>query len=219
MKRLEARLAREGFRPRLLAYDSRQPLAEIAADLTARVFERFDPGPLNFVGHSLGGVLARLIAANLGAPGRLVQIASPNQGATITRFVPRFDWTRRVAGEVLFDLRPGSDALDLLAPPHPGLEVGVIAGSVRTGFSPVGLLAAAVEAIRPSARHDGTVAVASTRIEGMSDHLVLPHAHDVLPLSDDVIHQVLFFLRKGHFERGLAHHKRHVRKVTTAKRA
>ena len=47
--------------------------------------------------------------------------------------------------------------------------------------------------------HDGTVAVASTRLEGQSDHLVLPANHTGILLRRDTADQVVAFLRTGKF--------------------
>jgi hypothetical protein len=47
--------------------------------------------------------------------------------------------------------------------------------------------------------HDGTVAVAETRIEGAADHLVLPVTHLSMLWSAAVADQAVHFLREGRF--------------------
>jgi hypothetical protein len=48
---------------------------------------------------------------------------------------------------------------------------------------------------------DGKVPAAGTRVEGMHDHVEMPVSHMFLMRDDDVIAQVLFYLRNGVFER------------------
>ena len=48
--------------------------------------------------------------------------------------------------------------------------------------------------------NDGKVSVASARLEGMSDFLVLHHSHTWLQWRRETIHQVRTFLRTGRFD-------------------
>ncbi|MDB6094897.1 MAG: acetyltransferase, partial [Verrucomicrobia bacterium] len=48
--------------------------------------------------------------------------------------------------------------------------------------------------------NDGKVAVASSRLEGMSDFLVLHHSHTWLQWRKDTALQVKIFLREGKFQ-------------------
>ena len=41
----------------------------------------------------------------------------------------------------------------------------------------------------------------ATRVEGMNDHLKLPVTHMFMMRDKEVIRQVLYYLRHGHFER------------------
>ena len=70
-------------------------------------------------------------------------------------------------------------------------EVGVIAGHVPHGL---GALFGHFEA-----DHDGTVAVAETRLEGLADHVVIAASHSGLLFSAEAASQAAAFLRDGHF--------------------
>ena len=76
--------------------------------------------------------------------------------------------------------------------PPPVIPFGVIAGD--HWISPLG-------ALWLSAPHDGTVSVASTRLAGMSDHIVLPYTHTFIAFAEPVAAQVDSFLRTGRFQR------------------
>ena len=73
-----------------------------------------------------------------------------------------------------------------------GVELGVIAGNrwLNPFFLPWF-----------KGESDGTVSVASTRLAGMRDHIVMPHSHTGIIARGAVAAQVLHFLREGKFNR------------------
>jgi hypothetical protein len=48
--------------------------------------------------------------------------------------------------------------------------------------------------------HDGTVALAETRLPGLADHVVVRASHSGLLFSDPAVRQAAAFLRVGRFE-------------------
>jgi hypothetical protein len=150
--------------------------------------QRFAPGPVHLVGHSLGGLLALQAcreAVDL-PPGRIVCLGSPLQGSAAARGFAGFGQ----GGEALLGhnrelLEHGMERWD------GEREVGVIAGRVPIGL---GAMLAHIEG-----EHDGTVAVAETRLPGLADHCVVETSHTGLLLSADAARQVVHFLQTGRF--------------------
>ncbi len=146
---------------------------------------------LHFVGHSLGGILIRAYLAEDSPDrvGRVVMLAPPNHGSELVDALgdsALFRWALGPSGQVL-----GTDrnSLPNRLPP-PVVEVGVIAGT--SSVNPIGSLVIPED-------DDGTVSVSSTRLEGMTDFLVVRSSHTFIMQSEEVAAQVVHFLRHGRF--------------------
>ena len=83
---------------------------------------------------------------------------------------------------------PAERSLAILPPVD--YPVGVIAGN--RSIYPV----AAALLPRP---HDGRVSVANTKLDGMTDHFIVPTVHPWLVRNNVVIEQTIAFLRDGRF--------------------
>ena len=188
MKPLARFLEAQGYATSLFCYPSvtRSPV-ENAMPLQRHV-ETLDAEQVHFVAHSLGGVLLLNFFSHYPEqrPGRLVILGSPLNGSTKAKRILALPFGRKMLGRsVIGGLLDGG----LRCPP--GREVGVIAGSRALGL---GLLLGPFR--QPN---DGTVAVAETRLGGLSDHLVLHTSHTGMLLSKQVAGQVLAFIREGRF--------------------
>ncbi len=130
-----------------------------------------DAGPLSLVGHSLGGLLA-------------LEALRRNPQLPVQRVV--------CLGSPL----RGSGTARSLSDHGWGLALGrsseLIAGSVPHGLG--SLLGAMDDA------SDGTVALAETRLPGLTDHCVVRTSHSGLVVSPDAARQTAHFLRHGQFD-------------------
>ncbi|MGI9247187.1 MAG: M17 family peptidase N-terminal domain-containing protein, partial [Steroidobacteraceae bacterium] len=79
--KLSLRIA--GFDARLHAYDGRRSVGELAAELNARIAHEAATGEVMLVGHSMGGVVARVALGRQPTRRivRVVQLGAPNHGS------------------------------------------------------------------------------------------------------------------------------------------
>ena len=146
---------------------------------------------IHFVTHSLGGILLRYQNKHASIPdlGRVVMLGPPNQGSEIidkTRDWPGFEMLSGDAGAQL-----GTDADSMPSRLGPvDFELGVIAGT--------GTINLFTSAMLPNP-DDGKVSVASTRIGGMDDFLIVGNSHRYLTRSKVVFRNTESFLRNGEF--------------------
>ena len=150
------------------------------------------PERVDVVTHSMGALLLRYWHAKAEVRlGRVVMLGPPNQGSELVDLLGRtaaFRWYNGPAG---MQLGTTGDALWRQLPPV-AFQAGVIAGKGQER----GLLGRHV-----AGPNDGKVSVASTRVEGMLDHLVVQVGHTFMMGNAEVQRQVLGFLRTGRFLR------------------
>jgi len=192
---LAQRLRRAGFDVHNLRYPARprsleQAVHAVERQVAKRELDRVEG--IHWVGYSLGGLVARAcLASGQGpGPGRLVMIAPPNQGSEVVDVIGRSPLFRLFLGDVAAQLgtREGNLPASL---DEVDVETGIVAGS--RWINPIGGLLLGSE-------HDGSVTVDSTRLPGMSDHVVVPHSHTFIMNSGLVARETVSFLRSGHFE-------------------
>ncbi len=195
MERIEAALKKAGYRVVNISYPSRKLTAEqIARDFLPKQLEKAkvaDAPRLHFVCHSMGSLVARTFLrdsrpANLG---RVVMLGPPNHGSAAADRLANNDFFRWTVGVNLDELRTTPDAIAQKLPPA-DYELGIIAG--ETSINPLFRKSVGKKA-------DGPVSLESARLEGMTDFLVVKHSHTLMLWQDDVIAQVLAFVRDGKF--------------------
>lgn len=193
MNYLSRTLIRSGFSVDNYAYPSQKLSIEM---LTEKVFDQLiqripNCDKVHFVTHSLGGIILRYYLSQHEIPklGRVVMLAPPNQGSEVVdrmKHWPFFRWFNGPAGQQL-----GTDASGIPHHlPEANFELGIIAGSRSINYYLSTLLP------KPN---DGKVSVESTKLAGMSAHLILPVSHPFIMRNRQVCHQTIQFLQYGKF--------------------
>lgn len=196
MNKMQRELDEAGFATANVDYPSRDHTIEELADMAvpdglAACREFDDVERIHFVTHSLGGILVRqyLSEQSIDDLGRVVMLGPPNQGSAAADEllgVPGYDWVNGPAGR---QLGKGEESLPLRLGPA-NFELGVIAGN-RT-IDPI--TSAVLE--NPD---DGRVSVEDTKLEGMTDFVVVDHSHAFMMRMRKPIELTVAFLKDGSF--------------------
>lgn len=189
MRPLARRFRTAGHRVHAFSYPTLSRNPEINAQALGKFCRENIPETAHFVGHSLGGlvILAMLRQEHRIRPGRVVFLGTSLNGSLVARRLRKFK-----AGSGLMGRAGGLLTRGLL--PTPGAaEYGMIAGTAGRGL---GRLTGPF-----AGPGDGTVSIAETRSEALSDRCDLPVGHTGLLFSAEAARQAAYFIETGRFDR------------------
>lgn len=199
-------LCRHGFDVLNVDYPSRGgTIARLSKTLGESIRRHLAPDETNrvfFVTHSLGGILLRRYLLDHPWPElrAVVMLSPPHHGSEVADRLARYWAFRKILGPALVELSTSSGGGPAGWPAwkHPA-PLGIIAGtrSLDPWFASLFV-----------GSHDGKVAVARAKMEGMADFIALPVAHPFIMRHPQSLRQILHFFRTGHFEHSPAEYRK-----------
>jgi len=193
MKYVERNLERAGYQVYNLGYPSTGvSIEEAASMIREKVLALAEGRRINFVGHSMGNLVLRLVLGQeLPGLGRFVMIAPPNQGSFMAQRLEDLGIYRWIFGPAGQQLPAGNRAF-FEKLPIPPCEFGIIAGGRGTegGYNPL-----------LEGDDDGTVRVEETKLEGAADFTVVNKPHTLILFAAETVEQTIHFLKNGRFMR------------------
>lgn len=196
MTKMQRALTDAGYTVWNVDYPSRTaPIQKLADDAIGKALANCRENgadKIDFVTHSLGGILVRSYLARHTVPelGRVVMLSPPSQGSEVVDklgCLSLFKWVNGPAGDEL-----GTDKKSVpikLGPAH--FPVGVIAGDRSINWINSLFLI--------PGRDDGKVSVERARLAGVSDFIVIHATHTFIARNHEAIHQTIEFLQAGKF--------------------
>jgi pimeloyl-ACP methyl ester carboxylesterase len=193
--KLQQALEAAGFATLNLDYPSRRKpldlLAEHIHPAVAGFAERSEVA-IHFVGHSMGGLLARVYVAKHRPAqlGRVVMLGTPNGGSEVADLLKGLFLYRSFYGPAGQQLTTNLEGT-LKSLPALDYKVGIVAGD--RSIDPISSMF-----ILPKP-NDGRVSVQSSKLDGMADHITIKTSHTGLAHHQVAINQTIAFLRQGRF--------------------
>ena len=196
MAKMQRALAQAGYTVHNVNYPSRTAPIQMLADnaIGRAITNCLDGGAtkIDFVTHSLGGILVRSYLARHSVTklGRVVMLAPPNQGSEIVDKLgglSLFKWINGPAGD---ELGTDKDSVpNQIGPAH--FPVGIIACDRSINWiNSLFLL---------PGQDDGKVTVARAKLAGMSDFRVIHATHSFVTYNRRAIRLTIEFLQTGKF--------------------
>ncbi len=194
MRKMQSALEKEGFHTCNIAYPSTKHRIETLVKEHVlpqiQVCVNGNAAPVDFVTHSMGGILVRYLAAHDLLPlGRVVMLSPPNQGSEVVDKLGKTWLFEQVNGPAGKELGTDSSSVPVQLGPA-AFEVGIITGS--RSINPI--LSMMIDG-----KDDGKVSIARAKLAGMKGFVVVPATHPFIMKNRKAIAQTIYFLKQGEF--------------------
>jgi pimeloyl-ACP methyl ester carboxylesterase len=190
---LASRLEDAGYYVQRVGYSSlHQNPDEILKDISSQINQccQKHAQSVHFVGHSLGGLMVRAYLQNsqVDKLGRVVLLGTPNKGTEAADYFSN-SWLMEILGPTAKALGTDADSFprSLEAPYYP---VGIIAGELKSKFN---------DHVIPG-KDDGLVSVEATKIDDMTDFIIIETGHSRMRYNSEVADQTIEFIKNGVFK-------------------
>ena len=194
MEPMARELTRAGYQVWNVDYPSRtasiEQLAESAVGPAVARCES-SGAKINFVTHSLGGILVREYLAHHSIPnlGRVVMLGPPNQGSEVVDKLGGWWLFKKINGPAGNELGTDKNSVpNRLGPAN--FCAGVIAGNRSINW---------INSLLIPGPDDGKVSVERTKLAGMADWIEIPATHPFIMRNKIAIAQTIAFLQTGRF--------------------
>ncbi len=194
MKAIEKNLQEEGFHTINISYPSREyTIDEITEKYIHPNITTNNCSQIHFIGHSMGGIVTRYYLSKYKPSnlGKVILIASPNQGSELVQKFQTTKWIANILGPGCLQIAKDSPLLTSLEKPY--YKVGII--SADLSINPITSLF-----FLPGA-DDGTVTVESTLLEDMTDNVTISSTHTMVLKHHMTFKQIKYFLEHGSFQK------------------
>lgn len=195
MKKLATVLESAGYLTINVSYPStKYPIEKLAEEVITKALATCPKkAKINFVTHSMGGILVRQFLSNnvIKNMGRVVMLGPPNKGSQVVDRLAKLLGFKLINGPAGLQLGTSHQSVpNSLGPVD--FELGIIAGT--RSINPI------LSLMIPKP-NDGKVSVDSSKIAGMTDHIELSVTHSFMMTNETVIAQVIYFLAHGLFKK------------------
>ena len=197
MDLMERALSEAGYKVLNVDYPSRSASVsesgEVVVGKAVEDCQRAGAAKIHIVTHSLGGILVRsyLSQHTITNLGRVVMLGPPNQGSEVVDTLGSLRIFKLINGIAGSELGTGTNSTPNQLGPAT-FTVGIIAGDRSINW---------INSAMIRGSDDGKVSVEHTKLEGMTDHIVIHATHPFLMRNKTSIRQTIHFLRNGQFDR------------------
>jgi hypothetical protein len=195
MEKLEERLIEEKFQVVNLGYPSRDDTIEVLARsaINSALEQCSAEQEVNFVTHSLGGILVRQYLSQQKIPNlkHVVMLGPPNKGSEVVDKMGNVPGFNLINGKAGMQLTTDSTSVPNTLG-EAKFDVGIIAGTKSINLILSYLI---------PGQDDGKVSVGNTKLKGMNDHIILPVTHTFMMNNKNVIAQAIHYLNNGKFKK------------------